>query len=326
MKLFLIFGGIIILLVGGIFLFASNTSFEVKNPLLSMLSPSEKSERVAEEKKEGVAVLFGGDMQFDRYIRTVMKTRGNGFVLAPLTETLHSADLVVANLEGPITDSSSVSEISLSGEAKNYVFTFPPTTGAFLKKNHIDLVNIGNNHILNFKVEGVLQTKKYLSEAGVDSFGSPLEGDERIFIKEINGTKIAFVNYNQFIWKGKEKAFEDLNTVRGKADFTVVFTHWGTEYIEATDIMKMLAHDFIDAGADIVIGTHPHVVQTTEEYKGKKIYYSLGNFIFDQYFRPETQSGLLVRATFDPVAKGITTNEIPIRLKSSGQTVLQDTH
>ncbi len=275
-----------------------------------------------DKNKKNVSILFGGDMQFDRYIRTVMREKGQDFVLANLQETLHTSDLIVANLEGPITDNPSESETSVAGEAKNYVFTFPPETAAFLAHEHIGPVNIGNNHILNFKADGVEQTKKYLHNAGVNYFGSPLAGDNRTDIEEVKGTRIAFVNYNQFVSDGEKKTLEDLKNVQGKVDFTVVFTHWGIEYTNAPAYVKTLAHEFIDAGADLIIGTHPHVVQETEIYKGKKIYYSLGNFIFDQYFRPETQKGLLVRATFDPASKEITTQDIPITLKNSGQTIL----
>lgn len=319
MKYIVIFIGALILLGGGIFIFQEHAVLKWENGVLSF------EKRVQEQKiiaaKEPVSILFGGDMQFDRYIRTVIEIKGEDFVLAPLQATLNQADLIVANLEGPITDNPSVSETSKEGEAKNYVFTFPPESAHFLATEHIGPVNIGNNHILNFHEDGVMQTKKYLTDAGVHFFGSLLEGDERTDIETIHGTKIAFVNYNQFVINGKEKALTDLEKVKGKADFTVVFTHWGIEYVPAPPSLHNLAHAFIDAGADLIIGTHPHIVQEKEEYKGKMIYYSLGNFIFDQYFRPETQVGLLVRATFDPLSKNITTQDIPITLKNNGQTL-----
>lgn len=274
--------------------------------------------------KKPVAVLFGGDMQYDRYIRTVMRKRGEEFILTPLLGTLTSVDATVANLEGPITDYPSESETSKEGEAKNYVFTFPSGTASFLKREHIDIVNIGNNHILNFKAEGVEQTKKYLTATGVHYFGSPLEEDERIFVQDIHGTKIAFINYNQFVSGGEEKVFADLSSVKGAADFIVLYTHWGKEYEPVLESVRTLAHQFIDAGADLIIGSHPHIVQEKELYQGKMIYYSLGNFIFDQYFRPETESGLLVRAIFNANSKSIETQDIPIVLKNTGQTTLAE--
>ncbi len=265
-------------------------------------------------------VLFGGDMQFDRYIRTVTGKRGGSFLFDSLRPEFQAADLVVANLEGPITDKPSVSEASAEGTRDNYVFTFPVETARLLQQENIRLVNIGNNHILNFQEDGVRQTKTFLKEAGVDFFGSPLSGDERTNIQTLSGVRIGFVNYNEFIWKGREKALDDIAVVKGAVDFVVVYTHWGKEYVEASAGMKTLAHEFVDAGADLVIGSHPHVVQEKEAYRGKWIYYSLGNLIFDQYFRPETQAGLVVRAVFDLQKKSISLTELPVRLKTNGRT------
>lgn len=269
-----------------------------------------------------VSVLFGGDMQFDRYIRSVTEKRGGAFVFDELRSALQKVDLVVANLEGSITDQKSVSETSAEGAHDNYVFTFPPETAALLKRENIALVNIGNNHILNFQEDGVQQTKARLEQSGVAQFGSPLAGDTRYSIRDIRGTRIAFVNYNQFVSNGRAKAFEDITAVKELSDFIVIYAHWGEEYVEALPAVKQLAHEFVDVGADLVIGSHPHVVQEREDYQGKPIYYSLGNFIFDQYFRPETQSGLLVRATFDTATDTIMTEDIPIHLRSNGQTEL----
>lgn len=267
-----------------------------------------------------VTVLFGGDLMFDRWIRTVSGKRGGEYILAPVREYLQVADLVVANLEGPITDSPSVSETSALGSRDNYVFTFPTETATLLKRENIGLVNIGNNHILNFKEDGVRQTKEFLEQAGVEYFGSPLTDDVRYHVRDVRGTRIAFVNYNQFVWHGREKAFDDIAAVKEQTDFVVVYTHWGDEYVATPQAVKDIAHAFVDAGADLIIGSHPHVIQEREEYKGKTIYYSLGNMVFDQYFSPETQAGLLVTADFDVTAGTITTKETRIRLHSNGQT------
>lgn len=319
----LLFTGVIggsILLVG-LWFFSSHEILRIDGQVLSWKSVDSKmtSEVTAQPP---VTILFGGDMQFDRYIRSVSGKRGGSFIFDGLRSEFQEADLVVANLEGPITDNASVSETSVEGSRDNYVFTFPPETAALLKAENVSLVNIGNNHVLNFKEDGVRQTKEYLEAAGVGYFGSPLSGDDRTAVREINGMKIAFVNYNEFVWKGGEKALADIALVKERADFVVVYTHWGKEYVAASPEMKTLAHEFIDAGADLIIGSHPHVVQEREEYKGKTVYYSLGNLIFDQYFRPETRTGLVVRALFDPVTRSITVTDLPVRLKTNGQTEL----
>lgn len=296
------------------------STVQVDGGVLSWGEKSQDEERIVNFPSRTATVLFGGDMQFDRYIRSVSRKRGGTFIFDGLRSEFQKVDLVVANLEGPITDNTSLSEASAEGSRDNYIFTFPPETAALLQKENVKLVNIGNNHILNFNEEGARQTKELLSWAEVDYFGSPLSGDERTSIQTLSDIRIGFVNYNEFVWKGRGKAFEDIAAVKSDVDFLVVYTHWGKEYVPATLEMKTLSHEFIDAGADLVIGSHPHVVQEKEAYQGKWIYYSLGNFIFDQYFRPETQAGLVVRAVFDLETKGVTLTELPVRLKTNGQT------
>ena len=274
---------------------------------------------------EPATILFGGDMSFDRSIRTAMRRRGNDFPLAGLKEVFSQSDLVVANLEGPITDNATKSEGSVIGSRENYFFTFDPSVAKTLKDSGVGMVNLGNNHILNFGEDGVAQTKKYLESAGVGYFGSPLIGDIRYGIRDIRGQKIAFVNYNQFIANGKERAMTDIAEAKAKSDFVVLYAHWGKEYVSALPSVRELAHTFVDAGADLVIGSHPHVVQEHEVYHGKTIYYSLGNLVFDQYFQKETKRGLLVRVIIDAKTKEANTEEIPVELQLDGQTVLGGT-
>lgn len=272
--------------------------------------------------RKPVTLLFGGDIMLDRYIRTVIRRSGGDFVFHPLAETLEGADMVIANLEGPITDHASVSEQSIIGEAKNYVFTFDPENASLLKRKRIGIVNLGNNHILNFREDGARQTEDYLRKAGVEYFGSPLAGGSRALIRTFRGVRVAFVNYNQFMRGGQEKAFEDLRTVRPQADVVILYTHWGREYVPVLPAVRELAHRFVDAGADVIIGSHPHIVQEQEAYHDKTIYYSLGNFVFDQYAEPATQSGLLVSMAIDPVTHALSFHDIPIAIKKNGQTML----
>lgn len=103
----------------------------------------------------------------------------------------------------------------------------------------------------------------------------------------------------------------------------VVYTHWGEEYVPRTEKMKTLARQFVDAGASLVVGSHPHVVQESERYSDQYIYYSLGNFVFDQYFSDAVRNGLLLEVTFDP--SGVESiKEIPIVLHPDGRTCFRD--
>jgi poly-gamma-glutamate synthesis protein (capsule biosynthesis protein) len=292
-------------------------------PLGSSLAPIPVQMKRREALKT-VTLIFGGDMIFDRSIRTAMRKRGNDFPLAPLKDLFAKSDLVVANLEGPITENVSKSEGSVIGSRENYFFTFDPSVAEALKDAGVSMVNLGNNHILNFGEDGVAQTKKYLEEAGIGYFGAPTDTGNRYWIREVNGMQIAFVNYNQFVSNGKEKALADIAEAKSKSDFVVLYTHWGKEYVPALQSVKDLAHEFVSAGADLIIGSHPHVVQEHEIYHEKTIYYSLGNLVFDQYDSEETKNGLLVRASIDVKTKAVSIEEIPVNLKSNGQTIVKE--
>ena len=270
--------------------------------------------------RSDVRILFGGDMMFDRYIRETGEKRGYDFIFAKMHDRLMTYDSVVANLEGPITTQPSVSIGSRSGEPKNYVFTFDPSVSETLRNNNIRTVNLGNNHILNFGESGLVETRQFLDRSNVDFFGDPEDDAHRMIAEEIKGMKIAFVNYNQFVDGGDEtQVLADIRSAKQTADIVVAYTHWGTEYVAPPEKVKALAHAMIDAGADAIIGSHPHIVQESETYRGKKIYYSLGNFVFDQFFQDETRMGLAVEMTIHRQDKSLSFEDRRVILSTSGQ-------
>jgi gamma-polyglutamate biosynthesis protein CapA len=306
----------------GVFLVGKKTvSFEQDNIPKPSIAVSQKVELVG--KTGSVKILFVGDLMFDRYIRQTAERKGDDFVFAGVQTILAGSDLVVGNLEGPITDNASVSVNSEVGAKNNYIFTFNQAIAGQLWQHNIRLVNLGNNHILNFGQDGLNQTKENLRSNKVDFFGDPT-GEKRLAVFEKNGLKIVLVAFNQFEKEAKSKTLADLEQAKKmKADQIILYTHWGTEFIGQSEAkIKELAHSFIDSGVDLIIGSHPHVVQDKEEYKGKLIYYSLGNFIFDQYFSPQTQQGLAVQVQINSQDGKISAREIPVTMKTSGQTVL----
>jgi len=283
--------------------------------------------------KQEVDILFGGDMMFDRAIRKAMRESGDDFIFSCLPKSLVNVDLFVANLEGPITTHASVSEGSTPGGENNFTFTFPTSTASLLKRHNLTLVNLGNNHIMNFGREGLTQTKEWLTQADVSYFGDPDAVEEdRVARTELHGIPFSFVNWSD--WTPLDSSVSNgasfvgnpvVEQIRREAEagrVTIVYTHWGEEYVPPTPQMRQLAHSFVDAGAAIVIGSHPHVVQEHEVYNGKDIYYSLGNFIFDQYFSEEVREGLLVRVTFDREGV-VATEEIPTYLERDRRTCLK---
>lgn len=266
-------------------------------------------------------ILFVGDLMFDRKIRQAAQKNGNDYIFGGISEFLKQQDLVVANLEGPITDNKSVSVNSMPGSDVNYVFTFDPSLAKTLFEQNIRLVSLGNNHILNFGQKGLEQTKQYLGEAQVSYFGDPAQNGTTGKVAEINDIKIGFAGYDQFN-SNSSSTLAQIEDLKGKVNFIVVYAHWGTEYVKtANRQIVALAHLFIDKGADLIIGSHPHVIQDKEEYKNKTIYYSLGNFIFDQWFDSEVNHGLGVIATIYS-DKSSVYEEVDFFLEKTGQTLI----
>jgi poly-gamma-glutamate capsule biosynthesis protein CapA/YwtB (metallophosphatase superfamily) len=281
---------------------------------------------MTEDRKEKIKIIFAGDLMFDRYIRIVAERNGNDFILENLTEELNQKDLVVANLEGPITENSSISSGSVMGSRENFVFTFNPSIIETLEKNNIFLLNIGNNHILNFGEKGLSQTRDNLINSRISFFGDTGKYKEDIsYIYDLDGYKIGFVNYNSFVSGSFSRALEEIKLIRDDCDFLVVYTHWDREYqVEPLNATRQKAHQFIDLGSDLIIGTHPHIIGERESYKQKWIYYSLGNFVFDQYFRHDTTEGLLVELVINPLTFEIEINEKIVKMKTNGQTIFKN--
>ncbi|OGJ22432.1 MAG: hypothetical protein A3J60_00345 [Candidatus Pacebacteria bacterium RIFCSPHIGHO2_02_FULL_46_9] len=274
-----------------------------------------------------IRIVFVGDMQFDRDIRALAQKSPTGYdvLLDPtLSQYLQAADLVIGNLEGPITDQPSISLGSEIGSTRNYIFTFSPEIIPFLQKHKL-AVNLGNNHINNFGEAGFWQTTEYLDTADIDWFGQvpylpDTENNTRVFIYTHAGVSIAFINYNQFLGPGLIAAVADIKQWRNNVDKVIVYTHWGNEYEpKANIVLQTQARQLFATGADLVIGSHPHVEQQLEIIDGKRVYYSLGNFIFDQYFSSEVQTGLVVEITIDPVTKEFAFSERKVKMLR-GQT------
>jgi len=300
------------------------------------------------QPKDYAKLLFVGDLFFDRGIRYYAQRPKNGspgsneFIFEKISPLLLSDDLVIANLEGPITNYKSVSIGTGVGNPNNFVFTFDPSLAKTLFEENIRMVDLGNNHILNFGHEGLSQTKKYLDQAKVDYFGVP--DGARSAIEDVNGLKIAFVSYNEFYGKQeleKKASIDEIKKIKLESDVVVVFCHWGVEYAKnPTEPQKELAHQFIDSGADLVVGSHSHVIGLTEEYpdcqkaiedprqldcrdSGKRIYYSLGNFVFDQYGFKNCQDGLGVEVKIDKATKEFSFKEVNFYMQPGGQTILK---
>lgn len=313
---------ILAITVGAIY---ENNSLKDEQLPKKILSPLDNIPEEVVVSEKALSFIVGGDFMFDRYIRQIANEKGYDFILENMRDVLGEVDFMLVNLEGSITNYPSVSIYSEFGSRENYIFTFDPKVTDTLKKFNM-VVSLGNNHILNFGVDGLKQTIEYLKAGEIKYFGQVGQKDVSNYVViEKYGLRIALVNYNQFINVDKEEVFQTIVDLDERADFLVVYTHWGNEYaLKAGEVIVDLAHEFIDRGADLVVGSHPHVVQQMEEYRGKKIYYSLGNFVFDQYFNEDVMKGLLVRVDLvKAVGRDLSVGyeDVPIKLLPSGQTL-----
>lgn len=290
-------------------------------------SPSQKSSvRTIFTKEEApvepITLVFGGDVMLDRAIRTKVGALGYRIFDDSLIETLSSADIAIVNLEGPVTDLPSVSAGAPYLAPESFSFTFEPSSLLELVRAGIDGVSLGNNHIRDRGPEGVRQSTLHLDAQSISHFGTPTNEASLSATIEHDGMTFGFIAYNQFIPTVSDQRFVELvGELASSTDFTVVFPHWGNEYETIpTAQQALLARSFIDAGADLIVGAHPHVLQSFETYNDRAIAYSLGNLIFDQWFDESVRAGALLRVTIDPHKRTYTTSAVCTYLNRDATT------
>lgn len=281
------------------------------SPVVPAIVEETPEEVTKPDSADPISFFFTGDIMLGRYIAVLTERKGGDFPFTYMPELLAAAetelgdelDLVVGNLEGPITDSNYVNP----GTAM--IFNFDPAVvPQQLKSAGFTTLSMANNHTLDMGADGVEQTHQYLTEVGVDSFGHPdtPQGIYSSISYEIEGVRITFLGLNDAVYPlDQEAALEEIRRLEAECDFLIVSVHWGTEYLEkAPTRIESMAHSFVDAGADFIHGHHPHRVQNQEDYLGTPIYYSLGNFVFDQYWSSYTQEGQVVLLQLIPTEEG----------------------
>jgi poly-gamma-glutamate capsule biosynthesis protein CapA/YwtB (metallophosphatase superfamily)/outer membrane protein assembly factor BamB len=254
---------------------------------------------------EGEAILvFLGDVAPGRSMEAQLARFGPAYPWLGLQPLLREADLAVANLECVLTTQGKPLD-------KPYLLRAHPRWGETLVEGGFDLVTLANNHGLDYGNEGLAETMDTLAALGVAYVGAGRSREEAHApaLFDLNGVRIAVLGYAAARWNGsvdvpatdrlawaEPAAVEaDVRAVRDRADLVVVLLHAGTEYAaEPSSDQVRVAHAAIDAGADLVVGHHPHVAQTVERYGRGLIVYSLGNTLFD-IPRPATMRGHLLR-------------------------------
>jgi poly-gamma-glutamate synthesis protein (capsule biosynthesis protein) len=240
-----------------------------------------------------LTLSFAGDVLLDSHVTTLIKNKGADYVAAEVKGILSESDISMVNLENPV---------SLRGTKapnKQYTFRSNPENLDVLTQCGIDVVSLANNHTLDFGKDALIDTFGYLDKADIKyaGAGNDIESANKPVVFYDNGYSTSIFASSRVIpevsWAaGKNKPglattydpallTAKIKEARKNSDIIAVYVHWGEELKEKPVKHQMdLAKKYIDSGADIVIGSHPHVLQGFEFYKGKLIVYSLGNFIF----------------------------------------------
>ncbi|MES2931056.1 MAG: CapA family protein [Patescibacteria group bacterium] len=263
-----------------------------------------------EEPSKETTLFFVGDIMLDRGVESSVARNFNGDyrTLFDNVGSLHNADILFGNLEGDISDKG-------ANVGSEFSFRMDPKVADTLSEAGFDIVSFANNHVGDWGVPVFADTLERLASAGIEKTGAgknKKEAEAPVIIKK-NGVRFGFLGFSDvgpnwieakdnapgILLASDPRLPEIIQNAKTDCDVLIVSFHWGIEYEKTHNArQEALAHSAIDNGADMIIGHHPHVMQDVEVYNGKPIVYSLGNFIFDQYFSKDTMQGMLFEATF----------------------------
>ena len=249
---------------------------------------------------------------YDTSLNAYYENYGADYFLQNVRSIFSADDLTIANFEGTLTDSD-------EREDKTFAFKAPASYASILSGSSVEAVNTANNHSHDYGDQGYEDTISALDSAGILNFGY-----DKTIITEVKGIKVGLVGIYELKdhLERKEQLKQNIAKVKSEgAQITIVIFHWGNEKEEVPDSNQTtLAHLAIDEGADLVCGHHPHVLQGIEEYKGKNIVYSLGNFCFGGNQYPSDMDTMIFQQTFTVDQNGVkadnVTNIIPCSVSS----------
>ena len=275
-------------------------------------------------------LIFGGDVMLSRKVEQQMeKYQDYTWPFKKIANLLADADITIINLESPFIYSA-----NYFVPTGSFNFKANPQAVKGLLAAGIDLVTLANNHFGNQGIKGMTDTFKILRENNIAFVGAgnnSSEANQPTVIKK-NEINFAFLNYGYpeslYVANSSnagianmdlKKMEQNIKEAKQKYEVVIVIMHAGNEYTyQPNHQQQEFARKAIEAGADLVIGHHPHWVQTTEIYQGKPIIYSLGNLIFDQMWSKETQQGALAKVIFKN-NDIISLELIPVKIKDYGQ-------
>ncbi len=283
---------------------SSNKNDETDNVEETAQTTETTDEETVKDETTSITLTFVGDITLGNYVgqgydgsfNQKYKSVESSYFLENVQDVFAKGDLTIANLEGPLTDATEY-------QIKTFAFSGLPEYREILKEGNIDVVTLANNHSQDYYDEGMEDTKENLEAVDIDYFGY-----ETTCIEEVNGVKIGFIGLS-FPSEYGDLTKSLIAELEDETDLIVMYVHWGIERDEAPQQSQIeLAHTWIDNGVDLVIGSHPHVVQGIETYNGKTIVYSLGNFCFGGNKNPSDKDSMIYQHTFT-FTNGEITNE-----------------
>ena len=330
-----------------IFLFAQKIfppkiiNIENKESTILKISKKEKEEKPTikdKDKKKDIIINAVGDIMLSRWVAEEIAKAGD--VKHPFlktAKTLKNADILFGNLETPITEGKKI-------QINEMILRSNPEVIDGLKFAGFSILSLANNHFGDFGQIGMKNTFKFLKEEKISYVGAGRNKKEAhsVTIKQIRGKKIGFLAYSDRnftlahyeankIKPGiapmrKEGLREDIKKAKKETDFLIISMHAGKEYQKLpTFWQKEFAKLAIDYGADLILGHHPHIIQPYEKYKEKYIFYSLGNFVFDQDTPNETKHSVILKLALDNKTLKIKEiNPIPVLIEKYSQPVIKN--
>lgn len=259
-----------------------------------------------------LTIIAVGDVMLGRMVnKTSVEQDDFTWPFQPTRNVLSAGDLTIANLEAPL-----VPDCDLTGNGMR--LCGDPRAVAGLSMAGFDVLSLANNHALDYDSLGRTETVDSLRAAGIDSVfdGSPVQ-------REIKGLKIGIIAYDDHDRNlDIDRARRETAALAHQVDFMIAIVHWGYEYQPNPSArQRLLAHALIDSGVNVIFGAHPHWLQPIESYDHGLIFYSLGNFVFDQTWSSQTRDSMIVRLTVYREAAGLNmTYELtPIEISGYGQ-------
>jgi len=285
-------------------------------------------EAAAEEQDEQLVLTFAGDCTlgaegwlqgYASSFVQVVREKGFDWPLSGVLDLFLEDDLTLVNLEGTFTVCDKAAD-------KSFTFRAPPEFAEILPLGSVEAVNLANNHTMDYGVQGFEDTIAALDAQGVAHCGQDCPA-----VVEAKGRKIALLGFTYPLANARLTAlYEEIEAYREREDIAliVVSFHWGREmtYEPRADQIRT-AHAAIDHGADVVVGTHPHVLQSMEMYNGKPIFYSLGNFCFGGDGRPPDFDTAVMRLAYNVTDGGLRLARlevIPCSISQQPQSKTQD--